>query len=102
MTNAVDARFEDGAFVDVFRAIASSETRRAGASVVANAIDAGSTVLARIGHAVVDVLQAEVASESSGATAFVAVNQIETLFAIHALDGETLVDVILAVHSLET
>lgn len=102
MTDAVDARLEDGALVNVLGAVATSEAGRARAGVVADAIDARATVLARVGHAVVDVLRAEVAGESDRTAALVAVDQIETLFPVHALDRETLVDVVLAVHSLES
>lgn len=102
MTNAVDAGLEDGALVNVLRAVAAGEAGRAGAGVVADAVDARAAVLARVGHAVVDVLRAEVAGEADRTAALVAVDQIETLLAVYALDRETLVNVVLAVHSLES
>lgn len=103
LTDAVDAGSEDGTFVDVFRAVASGESGRARASVVADAVNARTAILARVGRsAVVDILQAEMSSESGGTTALVAVDEVETLFTVDALHRETFVDVVFTVHSLET
>ena len=103
LTDAVDAGSEDVTFVDVFGAVASGESWRAGTRVVADAINARTAILAGIGRsAVVDVLQAKMSSESGGTATLVAVDQIETLFAVDALNRETFVDVVFAVHSLET
>lgn len=103
LTDAVDARSEDGTLVDVFRTITTGESWRAGAGVVPDAVDTRAAILARIGRrAIIDVLLAEVAGESYWASAFVAVDQIETLFAVDARHRETFVDVALAVNALET
>ena len=63
-----------GAFVDIFRTIASSESRRTRASVIVDSVDTGAPVLAWISHTIVDVLLAEMTGESDWTTAFVSVD----------------------------
>jgi hypothetical protein len=82
--------------------MAAGEALQTRARVVADAVDAGGSVLARILGAFVDVLLAHGSGESDRTTALVAVDQIEALLAIRALDGETFVDVVLAVKSFES
>ena len=102
LTDAVDARTQDGALVNVILTMAAGEALQTRARVVADAVDAGGSVLARILGAFVDVLLAHGSGESDRTPALVAVDQIETLFAIRALDRETFVDVVLAVKSFES
>ena len=94
------------AFVDVIRTIPACESWRAGASVVADSVDASAAVLADglaggVGSALVDVFAALGSGESDRAAAFVAVDEVEADLAVGALDRDALVDVVLAVHPLE-
>lgn len=87
LTDAVDARSEDGTLVDVFGTIAAGESRWARTGVVAYAVDTRAAILTGIGwRAIVDVLQTEMSSESDRTATFVAVDQIETLFTIGTLN----------------
>lgn len=103
LTDAVDARSEDGTLVDVLGTIAAGESRWARAGVVAYAVDTRATVLTRIGRcAVVDVLQTEMSGESERTATFVTVDQVETLFTVSTLNGEAFVDITFAKDSFET
>ena len=82
MTNSVDTRPQNGALVDVVLAVATGETLQARAGVVADSVDARSSVLARIFGALVYVLEAHGSGKSDWAAALVTVDQVETLLAV--------------------